>query len=204
MGRDDDTVHLDDDERDPFARDLAGMDAAAHEVLDELGLALDPVVPAPAIREKLMSTLATGAGRLHRFAGAVSRLLDLPIARAKTLLDAVDGDAGWESGPVPGMLVMHLPKGPSVAQAIVGFVRLPPGAGFPEHTHLGEETVFVLQGAYQDSNGAVRNPGTAATMTENTTHAFRVLDGPDLVYLLVLFGGVQIGDELIRPGDRRL
>ena len=48
---------------------------------------------------------------------------------------------------LPGMDLFHIQGGPAVADAVNGFVRLAAGLHFPPHTHVGNEKVFVLEGA---------------------------------------------------------
>ena len=89
------------------------------------------------------------------------------------------------------------------ASAIVGFVRIPAGTAFIEHEHLGPEKVFVLQGRFKDGDTEY-GPGDLATMPAGSSHSFDVLPGAPLVYLLVLHGGLRIGEHVIRPGSHGL
>ena len=61
-----------------------------------------------------------------------------------------------------GVLVAHVPNGPATEGAIVGFIKLAPGTSFPTHTHLGDETVLVVQGAFRDSEGEEARAGDTA------------------------------------------
>jgi anti-sigma factor ChrR (cupin superfamily) len=74
-------------------------------------------------------------------------------------------------------------------------VRVPAGATFPLHRHIGEERVLVLQGGFEDQDGRVYRRGDEAWKPAGSEHSFVALPGPDLIYLVVLFGGVVIPSE---------
>jgi putative transcriptional regulator len=134
--------------------------------LDELlALAIDPVAPPPALRDRLL--VSTRSGRpLPSFAGGVARLFDVPVAHARTELEGIE----WLPSPFPGFQV----------DASARFLRGAPGARFPRHRHLGREEVLVLQGGFQDDRGAVW-AGQLATNDPGSEHAFVVLAGCDCI-----------------------
>jgi mannose-6-phosphate isomerase-like protein (cupin superfamily) len=189
--------------------DDQGDDLFAPEALAE-GLSIDdvariaqtmtPALPPSDLRDRVMRSIATG-GRLHRFADSVARALDVAADCARALLDGIDEATSWAAGPLPGVALYDVRGGPLAAGAITGFIRLPAGASFPEHSHLGSETVLVVQGRYRDSGGSIVGPGELVTMPKGSSHSFEVEDGADLVYLVVAFDGVRIGDRTFLPGD---
>jgi anti-sigma factor ChrR (cupin superfamily) len=80
-----------------------------------------------------------------------------------------------------------------VKNALRGFVRVRAGVEFPQHDHLGDEAVMIMQGFYADSaSGEVFGPGDTPRQTVDTRHSFRVFaDGPDLLGLVVAQGGLR-------------
>jgi anti-sigma factor ChrR (cupin superfamily) len=72
-----------------------------------------------------------------------------------------------------------------------GFVKVPAGEPFPEHRHLGEEQVLVLQGGFVDSEGRVCHRGDEAVKPLGSAHGFTALPGADLIFLVVIFGGLD-------------
>lgn len=188
---------------DPFLADL--LAEAAEQDVEEMVSAIErelaEVAPAPSLRDALLSAART-EGRFDRFAPVVAQLLDVSEARARELLDGIDRDEVWVDAPMPDVRLYHLEGGPAVAGAITGFVRMPQGAVFPEHEHLGDEAVLVVQGSFEDGvSGQVYRAGDLVRMAAGSSHHFRVRPGPALVYLVVLAEGLRIGEAVIGPYD---
>lgn len=187
-----------DAELDRFLSDLAEDADAAGLGLLRLSEALPEIAPPSELRERLLHD-ARSEGRLARFADAVADLLDIGTGKAKELLERIDDPSAW-SLELPGISFLWVEGGPSVANAVRGFVRVAAGQDFPEHEHLGDETVLVLQGGFEDvQRGKVFRPGDVDTMPTGTSHAFRALpNGPDLVKLAVVQTGLRaLGQEYL-------
>ncbi len=160
--------------------------------------------PPAKLRARILDA-ASAEGRLSRFADAAAQMLDLSHAAAQALLDKVDNPAVWEPGLVEGMQLFHVQGGPRTQGAITGFVRIASGAGFPEHEHLGDEEVLIVQGTCLDSvDGKVFRPGDRVRMSAGSEHSFEVRPGPDFLYLAVVFDGIRVGDQQLRADDPRL
>ena len=176
---------------------------ASERELESLVLAMTSEAfeaPSEALRTHLMASLA----QTHRFddlEAQVASLLDVDREQAARFLLNIDQADAWTTGPEPGVDIFHVEGGPQVQDAVTGFVRLDCGATFPEHEHLGDETVLVLQGALIDSNGRYVSAGEAAPMIAGSKHAFRVVGAVPLIYLAVIQHGVRIGDLEILAGD---
>lgn len=182
---------------------FAAAVANARETYGLLGLALEPVAPAAAVRERLLGSVAS-TNRFERFAATVARLMDIAVDKATELLAAIDDAASWEPSPFPATRLYHLQGGPTLANAIVGFIEIQPGTRFPDHKHLGDEVVLVLQGSLQDEDGSIARTGDEVPKAAGTSHYFTVLDGPPLIYLTVTMEGVAFGELVLRPGDPRI
>lgn len=185
---------------DPFLADLSdedGIDALAEGISEE-------IVPRASLRDAILAA-AKVDGRLDRFAALVAELLDVSEARASSLLDGIARPDAWIDGPVPGVSLYHVQGGPKVAGAATGFARMSGGVVFPEHEHLGDEVVLVVQGSFEDGvTGRVHRPGDVVRMPAGSAHDFRARPGPALVYLIVLQTGVKIGEHVLRADDPRL
>ena len=179
------------------------------EVEDDVDLVLDalgvrPVDPPRSIRERLLEEAAKG-GRFARFSERVAHLLDVSPATASECLDRLDQPSAWKSSELPGVSLIDLEGGPRVSGAIRGFVRMPAGAQFPDHEHVGEETVLVIQGGLRESEyGEVYRAGAVVTRPPGSAHGFTVVPGPDLVYLVVVQTGIRIGPLFIGPDNPNL
>jgi hypothetical protein len=168
---------------------------------------LAPLAPAPSTRERL---LQTGPSRFARFARTLADLIDVSVDRAKALLErALDladpvrmASNAWEPLPIPGACTLWVEGGSAVAGCIRGFVRIPAGSDFPEHRHLGDEKVLVLDGAILDSSGLEYHPGDIAEMPAGSSHSYRARDGgTDLLVFAVVREGIDIGDLAFRHRD---
>ena len=177
---------------------------ALENEFSDLALALPAAAPPPALRDRLLATVAE-TNRFERFQHQIAKCIDVSVAEASRLLAGIDRPESWVPGLIDGMELYHLEGGPQVAGAISGFIRLAAGTRFPQHRHLGEETIVVVQGQLREDDGQLFSPGEVATMSAGSEHAFSVPDGPDLIYLLVVFEGVDFGRGMVfRPGDPEL
>jgi quercetin dioxygenase-like cupin family protein len=184
-------------DRDPAGDAQLQADAAGIGLL-HLSEALPAVAPPVSLRERILDG-AHSEGRLARFAGAVAELLDVGLDKARALLDRIDDPAAW-SHELPGISFLWVEGGPRVAVALRGFVRVDAGQEFPEHEHLGDEIVLVLQGGFEDvARGRVFRPGDIDRMPTGTSHGFRALpDGPDLLKLAVVQTGLRaLGQDFL-------
>lgn len=171
--------------------------------LARLLAALEPEpLEAPADLRAQLQAEARHEGRFDRFREIVAELMDVDLPAADALLDGIGDPASWEASPLPQVSLYHLQGGPAVENAITGFVRIRAGDEFPEHVHLGDEEVLVIQGSFVDGvSGAIFRAGDRAQMRAGTRHDFRVRPGPDLIYLVVLQEGLTIGDQRFGPND---
>jgi quercetin dioxygenase-like cupin family protein len=190
--------------REPdFVDEASELDPEAPELFRRLAEPLARIDPRDEVRARMLAA-ANEKGRLHRFAEPVARLLDVGEERARELIDGIDDPASWVGAPFPGVELYHIEGGATVANAITGFIRIDAGHGFPEHTHLGDEKVLILQGRLVDDGGRELGPGTELPMGPGTTHSFTVKPGPRLVYLAIVHGGLEVAGMTLRPGDPRI
>jgi hypothetical protein len=177
------------------------------EGTETLGLAVDAMPLPPMLRDRLEASLAA----THRFddlEDVVADLADVSIDQARALLLKVDAPSTvWDPGPAAGIDLLHFEGGPRVQNAITGlitgFVRHAVGSTFPEHDHVGPEQVLVLQGAFEDSDGAVYRSGDVAARGSASSHSYRAVGPIPLVTMAVVQGGVIVGGVTIPPGDPR-
>jgi quercetin dioxygenase-like cupin family protein len=182
---------LDDAEAAEVEAALAG-DPAAVDALDEMAEALSCIAPPVGAGgvERARAALAPRE-RFVGFEQAVGEIIDRSAEDARTVLTAIDDPGRWEAAPIPNAHFFHLEGGPATEGADVGFVRVDAGTEFPMHEHLGREVVLVLQGAVVDGDGTVFGPGAIDRRDAGTAHRFRAAPGPDLIYLVVVFEGVE-------------
>jgi anti-sigma factor ChrR (cupin superfamily) len=192
---------------DQGARVSEGLRRRVAEVAEALAGVADALVPAPpdpGQRARLLESVAQ-TNRFERFATRVAQMIDVTREMALELLAGIDDAARWVAGPAEGVTLYHLDGGTAVANAVVGFIRGVSGMMFPHHLHLGEERVLVLQGRLIEEDGRLVAAGDEVAMPAGSSHCFSVpAGGPDLVYLVVVEEGVDIGGVVFRAGDPRL
>lgn len=187
-----------DELEDRFLAEIESADAEALARLTSEGVA------PKALRAKLLANV-TLEGRFDHHAARVAELLMLREAQALELLDRIGRADSWRPSPIPRVELFHIEGGPGTENAITGFVRIEAGAGFPEHEHLGDEWVLIIQGSVEDlASGEIHRPGDVARMSPGTTHALSARPGPDLVFLSVVQTGIRIGEQVFGPDDPEL
>jgi hypothetical protein len=181
----------------------AACTAVAHEIdrlVASLGAALVSVGAAPtALRERLL--FGTRSGRaLPTFASGIAKLLDLDEARARAELSALEAEAAWGPGLVPGNRLRPIRPGASPGQSprrsptprTAWFLKTTPGVTLPRHRHQGSELTFVLQGGFRDSAGTTVWAGEQVIMADATEHDVLVLGDVDCIALVVSDGGIVV------------
>lgn len=187
-----DVRNAQDGEQDPILDELSGSAVDDDQLVAALLAGLVPVAPRVALRERVLAS-ARAPGRLARFADRLAAMIDVTIDKAKELLERVADASLWERDLVPGLDALWVEGGPAVAGCIRGFARLGAGKAFPVHTHLGEETTLVLEGAMVESGGAVVRPGETLVMKAGDTHSYSAAGGgPDLLFFVVIREGIAI------------
>lgn len=173
------------------ARGEAAREAleAAERALGALALPDAPQEVGEAFKGRLMAQLDPSS-RFEPFVEQVARLVGLGAEKVRELLRWIEEPSRWEEGPSETSRLLHLPYGPQLAASNVGFVWVKAGARFPAHTHLGRETVLVLQGGLREDDGVVLRRGGLMEAEEGSSHGFEALEGTDLIYLVVLESGV--------------
>lgn len=172
------------------------------EALASLAMTLPRTDPSPKVRERLLASLKE-TNRFEMFAAQVAALIDIGVDKAREVLARIDDATAWAATQVPGIFAYDPPHGPAVADAVVGWVRVKPGHVFPEHEHMGDEAMLIVQGSCVDSNGTVMRRGDLVRLPPGTKHDFKAQPGPDFIYLGVAKNGILMFGEHMKPGDRR-
>lgn len=172
--------------------------------LETLSSLLDPPALDRARRDALVASLDT-AGRFDALVDRVADMLDIDRDAARAMLDRAGLVEHYEPSPFPGVRLLHVVGGPRVSRAITGFIRIEANAAFPDHHHLGAETVLIVQGSCLDMPaGAIYRAGDVVYGKPGEAHTVIARPGPDLVYAVVLFDGLRIGETELHPGDPRI
>ncbi len=171
---------------------------------DDVFVALaESLAPAPSpagARDRLLAAATRGSRRFAPFVPALERLFNLGADAVQAFLDRATRAASWVAGPLEGVELLHLDGGPRVAGADCGLVRLAPGTPFPDHDHLGNEAVLILQGRYRDVGGTVYHPGDLHEMRPGQRHSYVVLPDQPCIVAVVLFEGIDVGGRVVKVG----
>jgi anti-sigma factor ChrR (cupin superfamily) len=173
---------------------MSDQDRFDPAVLDALVLGLEPSKPGASLRDTLMGAISTKA-RFLPFLDRMMRIFDLPEAQAQKELDTIDQPDAWEQ-MMPGVAVRDFESGDATGEAHGGLVRVEPGHAFPRHSHVGEETVLVLQGQLEDDEGRRYRAGDVIISDDQTDHELRVVGEQ-----AVLYAALVIAIEIQASGD---
>ncbi|MBL4687945.1 MAG: cupin domain-containing protein [Nannocystaceae bacterium] len=162
-------------------------------VLDFLTRALDPLKPAPSLRERLMG-LASGKERFMPFLDRMMSLFDLPQDAANGELHTIDEADAWED-MVPGVRYRDFEGGPGIGEAHGGLVRVAPGASFPPHEHVGDEAMLMLQGEIEDDAGKRYSAGDLIESDSGSQHTLRNVGETEVIYAARVVAVNFLGDD---------
>jgi putative transcriptional regulator len=165
--------------------------AATSDALHAAALAqAEMVAPTLAVRKRLMERVR-GHGRFAPFGARVAEMFDLALEKVDALFDTLEEPKNWVPGPGGGNELYFVPRGPRLAAAEAGFVRLDPGLHFPQHVHLGQEITLILQGELTEQpSGQHCKAGDCFVREGGSEHSFIVGPGGCL-FAVVVFGGVN-------------
>jgi len=162
-------------------------------VLEFLSRGLAPVSPKGSLRERLLG-LAGGVERFAPFLDRMMALFDLPEAAADAELRTIDTPEAWDD-MVPGVRFRDFEGGPAIGDAHGGLVRVEPGGSFPEHEHIGEEAMLLLQGQVEDEKGNRYRAGDTIISASGTSHALANLGDEEVIYAARIIGLNFIADD---------
>lgn len=194
---------LDPDEAAQVERAISGdaalaRELAAHQQATELLVA--PVAPSADVKLRLMASI--GGGRFDAFAARVAAMFDVALERGRELLGLIERPASWIA-QIPGVSLVHFEGGPATAAADCGFVRLAPGAVFPPHNHLGDESCIVLSGQMHDPvNNRTLGPGDGCALSTGSAHYLICVGDEPCIYASRADNGIALGPsggERIKP-----
>lgn len=177
--------------------------AALRQIQDDLtGWAadtLDAVAPPPSARDRLLRALpappddadTVAQGRpVFAHLDAAAALIGISLERAEQALEPVLDVRQWM--PMgPGVRIKHLFG--IHDKAYVSLMHIEPGHVFPEHTHLGDEHILVLEGGFVDSNGRTVWAGERLDNTPGSHHHLTGVEGRPCIALVVLYKGFVTG-----------
>jgi ChrR-like protein with cupin domain len=135
----------------------------------------DAEVP-PHGRDRLLADVSELPLRYAPFFDALASLWDLSEDDVRAELVRSKDVEEWRFTALPGIRLFDVRGGAKIANAHARLVRFSEGFRFPVHRHLGHEKVFILEGSYTDSVGAVYRSGDLHEMTEGSEHGFVVDD----------------------------
>ncbi len=175
---------------DPHVDDLLSDDALG--LLSEL---LPRALPWPRPSSRVRSALLDQVGgklRFFPFASRVARMFHLEEAAAERLLTQLVDDSAWIEGPIPGFYLSPAFVGPTLPGATAAFIKAIPGVRFPHHKHVGDETILVMQGLFQNGDGRVSGPGEVVFQPSGSSHDFLIPEGMDCVSAYLTLGGIEL------------
>jgi quercetin dioxygenase-like cupin family protein len=144
--------------------------------------------PPTNVKDRLFASFRRG-GRYGVFADRIARLFDLSADDAAALMTKIEQPDAWMPFLVPGVEMIPVMAGPK-CQGLATLVRFAPGAGFPAHTHRGDETMVVLDGGFVEKGGASKEVwrGDECFSVDGSDHSLVALEGVPCIAAVVIFG----------------
>jgi len=191
--------------RGPLAKGSVARDQEQHPLLAVELAALQrtadalvvPVVPSPEVKERLLASV--GGGRYERFATRIGDLFDVGLDRARELLALIERAVSWDR-QIPGIELVHFEGGAAAAAADCGFIRIAPGAVFPLHTHVREESAIILAGRVRDvTHDRVYSAGDEYVMDAGSSHQLACESNEACMFAVRASGGIRVGGVAVAP-----
>ena len=167
--------------------------AGAKEAVAAIGLTTSPAMPPTTVRERLLASRMR-QGRFGIFADRIARMFDISVTDAETLMKRIENPSEWTAFLVEGLEMIPVAAGPKCAGAIATLVRIQPGATFPEHKHVGDETMLVLDGGFSEpaEGGEEVWRGDEIFRGDGSAHTLVALPGAPCVAAALIFGHADI------------
>lgn len=162
-------------------------------VLDFLTRGLPGLDAGTSLRDRLLG-LAGGKERFLPFLDRMMSLFDLGEGAAQGELNTIDQPDAWDD-MVPGVRFRDFHGGPAIGEAHGGLIRVQPGASFPEHEHVGDESMLLLQGEVEDDEGKRYGAGDLIESASGTRHALRCVSEDEVIYAARVIALNFIGDD---------
>jgi len=145
-----------------------------------------PVPPPPQLRDLVLAQFE-GGKKYTMFVEEVAGMLATDAETVAAFFEQLDDLTHWQPGPSKGCHLMPIES--PLKAAFKGFIRLEPGHEFPQHTHHGQEHLFLIAGGYVDDDGHVMQSGEHDIHDGGSTHTITAMDWIPCICALVLEGG---------------
>lgn len=173
---------------------------AINDEFAEVVVPTSNVAPTASLRSRLLKDVG-GIVPYARYLDDMAEMLVGSRALLEGELRGLPHPKTWVDGPVKHCRLFPCDAGSSLDDVIRSLVLMESGSTFPDHEHLGDEYILVLQGSLLNEDGKLYRPGDKLHMAEGTNHSFEVPDGLDLIYFNIVHHGLQIGEQLITPAS---
>lgn len=150
--------------------------------------ASDAAEPSGSLRDRLLASRDRG-GKYGIFVDRIARLFALPSKEAEQLLTKIESPDEWKPFLVEGTEIIPVKTGEGLRGAIATFVKVMPGARFPDHVHHGVETMLVMDGGFVEPASKIEAwRGEETTREDGTEHALIGLPGVPCIAAVLIIG----------------
>ncbi|MGZ3451847.1 MAG: cupin domain-containing protein [Polyangiales bacterium] len=147
--------------------------------------------PSGEVRRRLFADVV-GRARYAPFADRVARFFGIDVADAERALESITETTAWRPGPMPGMSMAKVPSRAKVPRQTAIFLRSDAGAVCPDHRHIGEERLLILEGGIIESDGTELHAGDLVVKPAGSSHAFRVPEEEACIAAYILDEGMEL------------
>ena len=149
------------------------------------GLAVVPMQPDSDLQNQIFNSI----GPVPTYSGFVGRLsvfLDLPEKRVSEILAYLESPEKYlEQSGLPGIRKLEVEAGLRHADSDCALFLMERESVFPQHSHLGEEWGFILQGEAREDSGRRYQPGDIVYKTKEQKHSFTSIGKLPFVFFVV-------------------
>jgi quercetin dioxygenase-like cupin family protein len=149
------------------------------------------VAPSAGLRDRLLREVE-GPARYAPFATRVARFFGIGVDDAARSLEAITAADAWRAGPLPGMWRAEVRGRAKEAGRTAIFLKSAPGLHCPNHRHVGEERLLILEGGIVESDGTEYHPGDLVVKAAGSSHSFTVPTSEACVSAYLLEGGLEL------------
>ena len=167
------------------------------DAMAAIGLLSSPLEPSSSLRERIVAS-ASRDGKYGQFTDRIARLFDIDTAAAERLLQRIEAPEAWSEQLLDGVHVLSVDTGPNRRACTATIVKIAPGASFPFHRHLGEETMVMLDGGFRDPTSPTGQPhegwyGDELLQADGTGHALMAIGSAPCIAAVLIEGHSEYG-----------
>jgi len=190
-------THLDQEQELTSLLEHQGIDMRIKSLSHDLEIfnQVPTLKPSAQLRQNILNGVSSKSKKTHKFSGFSKRLsafYKLPLSRIDQILQKTTNveSSNWDTKMIKGASLLHFNGGPGLSTADCGLIHLTPGNGIGNHSHNGDEIMFVLKGELECSDNETYKPGDIIHRPKGSVHSVTVRGKQDCLFAVIADHGV--------------